>query len=52
MKTYRGKFVDGGDDFILFIITLLSVSNYRINSCSLQKAGKISKIIMKKIKNY
>lgn len=45
-QTSLGKFVDGGDDFLLFIITLLSVSNDKTNSRSLQKDGQTQRTII------
>lgn len=40
MENDQGKFVDGGNDFILSIINFVFVSNYKTNLRLLQKDGK------------
>lgn len=40
MENDQGKFVDGGNDFILSIINFVFVSNHKTNLRLLQKDGK------------
>lgn len=44
MENDQGKFVDGGDDFLLSIINFLFVSNHKTNLCLLSKDGKYRRL--------